>query len=45
MVKVGGGRGEVGDFLTFVAVMYTYFYLVITIITWLLNAAFLSAFC
>jgi len=44
-VKVRGGRGEVGDFLTFAALMNTYFYLVITIIPWLLNVAFLSGVC
>jgi len=42
---VRGGRGEVGDFLTFTAVIYAYFYLIISIITWLLNAAFLPGFC
>ena len=44
-VKVGGGRGEVGDFLTFASVMYAYFCLVVAIITWLSNATFLFEFC
>ena len=40
-----GGRGEVGDFVTSATVRYVYFYLVIAIITWLLNDGFLSGFC